>query len=378
MRKPHVLLLPTDDDAPGFFRIGEPYEALMPQMPEIDWRLTYAVGGMQTDAMVRDILWADAVLTQRPMAEAHLYLNRFAKAYGKTLVVDFDDWLLGVPKDSPAAPGQGQKGPAYQWLRATLRLADYLHVSTPELADLFAKRVSLPISTALNGLPVDHEKYGEDRRRRAELPTDRTVVMWHGTPCHEETAKQLCKILRAVARERPELLLAICSTQQEWIKRLEIPDEQKVNIKGHEVRRFAGVPSLADIHLVPIPRRNAFNDAKSELKTLQAAIWRLPAISSPTAPYLRFHERSGGANMIVRSNQVMDWKDAILALGDDPAHQREMGERGYRTVRDLYRLERVNEPRRAFWARLFGLGAPDAGRASRGTPRASALPLAAT
>jgi len=352
-RKPRVLLLQTDNDAPGFFRIGEPYGEIWPKMPEIDWHTSYAVGEMMLENFTREILWADAIITQRPFSEGHLWLNRFAAGYGKTLVIDFDDWLLGVPKNSPAAGNQGKAGPGYQWLKASLPLASHLHVSTPELARLFAPHFKGQIHTFLNGLPTRHEKFSPEFNRRAELRTDRTVVMWHGTPCHEETSKQLNKIMRAVARERPDLLFAICSTQQAWIHKLEVPDSQKINIMGHEVRMFAGVPSLADIHLTPIPVRNSFNDGKSELKVLQAAIWKLPAISSPTAPYLRFHELSGGANPIVNSNQVMDWKDAILALVDDPARRRELGEQGYRAVVRHYDLDVVNEGRRQFWRKLF-------------------------
>lgn len=352
-RKPRVLLLPTDDDAPGYFRIGEPYGQLWPTMPEIDWHTSYAVGMLQTDQFLREILWADAILTQRPFSDHHLWLNRFAAAYGKILVVDFDDWLLGVPKNSPAASGQGKDGPAYQWLLGTLKIAHHLHVSTPELARLFGAKVRIPIHTFLNGLPADHEQYAPDRRRRGEIKSPGPVVMWHGTPCHEATAKHLNKIFKAVATARPDIRFAICSTREDWIEKLEVPDNQKIKIRGHEVRRFAGVPSLADIHLTPLPVRDDFNDCKSELKVLQSAIWRLPAISSPIAPYLRFHEVSGGANLIIQSNRPQDWKEAIIALVDDPARQRELGEQGYRAVVKHYDLAVVNEGRRRFWRQLF-------------------------
>lgn len=380
-RKPRVLLLHTDDDAPGYFRIGEPYGHLWPTMPEIDWHTSYAVNGFDTGKFIREILWADAILTQRPFCEAHLWLNRFAATYGKTLVVDFDDWLLGVPRNSPAAAGQGKDGHAYQWLRGTLKLANYLHVSTPELAELFGAKVSIPITVCLNGLPADHEQYSEARRRRGEISSPGPVVMWHGTPCHEESARHLNKIFKAVASERRDIRFAICSTKQDWIHALEVPDEQKINILGHEVRRFAGVPSLADIHLTPLPVRDAFNDCKSELKVLQAAVWRLPAISSPIAPYLRFHEVSGGANIIIESNRPQDWKEAIVALVDDPARQRELGERGRRAVVERYDLAVVNESRRRFWRRLFESHPDPEIRLERqgrpDMPRASARPLAA-
>lgn len=354
-RKPRVLILPSDDDAPGFYRLGEPYEELAQRMLEIDFHTQYAVGLIDLQDMFRAILWCDILITQRAMNEVHTGLLRFAKAYGKKVILEFDDALLHIPKDSPVYEGWGNETPAYLWLREAISLADYLHVSTPELATAYRPHTKAPISVFLNGLPIGHPKYEEGQRRRHQVAADRTVVMWHGTPCHQRNFEFLNEITVGLCAARPEVSFAICSTKEDWFKEIKVPDEQLIVIKGHEVRKYANVPSFADIHLTPLVDDDVFNAGKSELKVLQAAVWKLPAISSPLAPYRRFHEKTGGANVLVESNKPEDWVREILRLVDDRAARRNLGERAHAGLVEHYSLSSINDDREAFYREVFAI-----------------------
>lgn len=369
MRKPRLLVIATDDNTVSFFRLGGPYGRLRTRQSVMDIDFIYVDQVIGT-AHKKLILESDAVLSCRPLAPEHLALFRLAKLYDIPLVIDFDDNQLDIPTSIPFAKLWGPETEGYQNIVRALEMADMLHLAVPELAQVYRGK---PWAWFPNAIQIDHECWGPAYDRRGSLPADRVVVMWHGTPTHEDTAAWLNTIAAPALRARPQAMMAICSADPTWVDRLDIADDQKVWIAPHEIRRFHGVPSCGDIHLAPIVPSwfGSFADGKSELKCLQAGIWRRPTICSPTAPYRRFHEVSGGANVLVRQNRPSTWIKAIIDLIDDEAKRRELGERARAAVEHHYSLDLVNEQRVAWWADFFralGFDVPD--QASREVPAA--------
>lgn len=103
----------------------------------------------------------------------------------------------------------------------------------------------------------------------------------------------------------------------------------------------------ADIAIAPL-EESLFNDCKSNIKFLEAAILSLPAICSPTDTYRRVI-RSGENGLLARTPE--EWKQALLTLAHDPDLRRSMAEKARATALDLYAPERILQEQAA---PLFG------------------------
>ena len=90
----------------------------------------------QEKAMWYDIYNTDIVLIQRPNSTASLGIMADAKRMGKKVIIDFDDHLLDVPDDNPAAHYFSNPKVQKQ-IADTFLFADAVIVSTKKLYDLY-------------------------------------------------------------------------------------------------------------------------------------------------------------------------------------------------------------------------------------------------
>lgn len=93
----------------------------------------------------------------------------------------------------------------------------------------------------------------------------------------------------------------------------------------------------ADIAIAPL-EETVFNDCKSNIKFLEAAVLSLPSICSPTDTYRRVI-RTDENGILARSAE--EWRDALLTLAHDPALRDRMGKKARETALDLYAPEQV-------------------------------------
>lgn len=90
----------------------------------------------QEKAMWYDIYNTDIVLIQRPNSTASLGIMADAKRMGKKVIIDFDDHLLDVPDDNPAAHYFSNPKVQKQ-IADTFLFADAVIVSTKKLYELY-------------------------------------------------------------------------------------------------------------------------------------------------------------------------------------------------------------------------------------------------
>ena len=132
------------------------------------------------------------------------------------------------------------------------------------------------------------------------MPSNETVVMWSGSSTHRDSLEIICRDIKQVFDKRRDSIFALCSNK-EFMDLFTINEQQKKYIPHVKMEEYYNVPSIADIGLAPVVH-NKFNDAKSELKCLEYGIWGIPTVCSSAAPYVRFNEISGGANIVTRNN----------------------------------------------------------------------------
>ncbi|WP_243444086.1 glycosyltransferase [Asaia prunellae] len=113
-----------------------------------------------------------------------------------------------------------------------------------------------------------------------------------------------------------------------------------------------------DIAIAPL-ENTLFNDCKSNIKFLEAAILELPSICSPTDTYRRVIQ--SGENGLLADSST-SWKDALLSLARDPALRQSLAHKAKETALSLYAPEQILEHQAA---PIFGKPSGFAHRAPR-------------
>jgi glycosyltransferase involved in cell wall biosynthesis len=115
-----------------------------------------------------------------------------------------------------------------------------------------------------------------------------------------------------------------------------------------------------DVSLAPI-KNHMFNRVKSQLKVIEAGFYKKAIIASNVGPYtidLKHCLKNGqfvdGNAMLVDENRNhSDWAKYIQKLLQNPNMVKDMGERLYETVKDVYDLNKVTKDRAEFYKSLI-------------------------
>jgi tetratricopeptide (TPR) repeat protein/glycosyltransferase involved in cell wall biosynthesis len=99
--------------------------------------------------------------------------------------------------------------------------------------------------------------------------------------------------------------------------------------------------SQADISIVPLSRSGGvFNDAKSNIKFLEAAFFKIPTVASNRQPFSSVI-RNGVNGFSVGT--TTEWRDALMALAAEPRTRQRMGLAAYETALKLYHPKQIFE-----------------------------------
>ena len=115
-----------------------------------------------------------------------------------------------------------------------------------------------------------------------------------------------------------------------------------------------------DVSLAPI-KNHMFNRVKSQLKVIEAGFYKKALIASEIGPYtidLKHCLKNGqfvdGNALLVDENRNhADWAKYIQKLLQNPNMVKDMGERLYETVKDVYDLNKVTRDRAEFYKSLI-------------------------
>jgi glycosyltransferase involved in cell wall biosynthesis len=122
------------------------------------------------------------------------------------------------------------------------------------------------------------------------------------------------------------------------------------------VTSYAKNYSKFDVSLAPI-KNHMFNRMKSQLKVIEAGFYKKALIASNVGPYtidLKHCLDNGnfvdGNAMLVNENRNhSDWYKFAKKLVQNPNMAKDMGERLYETVKDVYDLTNVTKTRAEFY-----------------------------
>lgn len=205
--------------------------------------------------------------------------------------------------------------------RTTMELADVYVGSTRTLCEHAAAVTGLPTRQFRNGVGRQAARLSEHVLRRPRRPGALRVGYFSGTTTHDEDWAQVEPAVIRVMQERPEVEL--------WLGGHLRPTPALEAVAGRVHRLpmmpwqdLTGVLRDLDVNLAPLVPGSIFNEAKSAIKWLEAALVETPTVASPTQPFVESIE-DGRTGLLASTTE--DWYAALLRLLDDDAERARIG-----------------------------------------------------
>jgi len=292
----------------------------------------------------------DAIVLHQPIDKTLIPFIQQFQSDGGVLVVDTDDDLFNLPFSNPVYEELKQKN-GLPVFKECLRLADYIHVSTPQLK----KALPYPTKTEvfLNSINFDNyrldekERIRDEFRREHKIPEGNKIIGWQGTPSHVDSLALIRPAMKELL-QRGNITFAIASNI-DFLNILGLTGQKNIVCIGWQDRNIAlEFPAACDVFLCPLPD-NKFNNSKSEIKVLESSVWEVPTVCSMVSPFIRFNEKSHGGNYLVHKERIKHWINTIDLALKSPAS----AENAYLCVKNDYDLKVLNENRKKWWSALL-------------------------
>lgn len=311
-----VLYVLRDDGGCGFYRGYQPASFLRRA------GLMNTIVDLKTTTP-EHILQADVVVFQESGTPAAMESFNFAKAKGKPVIVELDDYLNGV---SPHNPGYASWNPSTLYLfRATEMMvkADAMTVSTPQLA-----REYFPFNPNIYIVPnfLDKDKWDNLQTKKKD---GYLRIGWAGGNAHIDDLKLISKAIEKVIHNYKDKVkfetMGMIKRELQGAFKLEEFDHicPKCNYQGDSVvysgETLDNYPIVLashgwDIAVAPIVN-TAFNSAKSDLKLKEYSATGYPVIASAVTPYIE--AKKDGCNVLLAEN-FEEWYNNIIDLIENP------------------------------------------------------------
>ena len=176
------------------------------------------------------------------------------------------------------------------------------------------------------------------RLERAAAPARDTVLVTYGsgTKTHDADFRQAAPALLRALQARPNLRLRI-------VGELTVPADfttvaaQTEQLPPVPFARYMALLAESDIGIAPL-EPTLFNDAKSNIKFLEAAVLGLPSVCSPRAHFTEA-VRHGENGLLADTEDA--WFGALCRLADDAGLRSRLGQAALQTALDRYAPDAV-------------------------------------
>lgn len=287
-------------------------------------------------------LAADAVVFYRvPATVEVLDLIDRIRERGRPVLFDVDD-LIFDPDLAAEIPALSllPADEAELWLdgvhryRTTLEASDVFVGSTDGLvAHAAAVAPGLATERFANGVGLLGARMAEQALRRGRRPGPLRIGYLSGTTTHDHDWRYVAPAVADVLAGRPDVELWLGG----WV-----PEADVLAPFAHRTRRLGFVPwprlprllAALDVNLAPLEVESRFNQAKSAIKWLEAALVATPTVASPTQPFVEALAAGGAgpAETGVLAPDLESWVEGIGRLLDDEGERHLMGERARRAA----------------------------------------------
>lgn len=197
--------------------------------------------------------------------------------------------------------------------RTTLEACDGYIGSTRYLCDRVAELTGLPTYRFANGVGRELARVSDWQLRRPRAGGPVRIGYFSGTDTHNQDWAHVEPAVVDLLEQRPDVQLWIGGLLDTSDSLLPYADR----IRRLPMTPWFQLPALLrdiDINLAPLEPGRSFNEAKSAIKYLEAALVGTPTIASPSEPFRECI--IDGENGLLAHDRGQ-WLDALLRLVDD-------------------------------------------------------------
>ena len=193
--------------------------------------------------------------------------------------------------------------------------------STETLADAMLQAGAGAVAVIHNALDAETLKIAESLRERPRRSDGNIMIVYgSGTKTHDKDFLEAAEGVLAAMEQNPHIHLRI-------VGELTLPSSfskvagQVEYLSGRDYAGFLALLAEADLSIAPL-EPTIFNDAKSNIKFLEAAALGIPCICSPRREF-RAAITQGVSGFLAES--ASDWREYILRLAQDSTLRVKMG-----------------------------------------------------
>lgn len=273
-----------------------------------------------------DILHVDREISHQGLG---YFLGARDSVPGCRMIVDFDDDFTDVPRWNPAYKRYVPGTEARDVGELHVELAECRTVSTQTLAEKFNAACVPNVIDPADWVdkPVNPERAADPHLR----------IFYGGASGHYGDLDAVQPGLEKFLHNPPVPIRLICfGTVPKWIHEVgrRYPGRVVV-LPWHSFDHYADSVAWGGFDLAIAPLANCkFNDAKSNIKALEAAIQGVPFVCSRTGPYLDIP--TGCAVRLADD----EWEDGLEALATDPGFREQLRVRAKQWVMDEWTVGR--------------------------------------
>ncbi len=297
----------------------------------VDWRDTDAVLGeaaLATEAILYRVPYFPEV--QRMMAGLRRLGLRLAFEVDDLI---FDRALFLHNRNIDTLDAELREGviSGVDLYRDCMLACDWGIASTADLARAMREAGLARVAVVENALDAETLEVAARARGRRHGGPGVLITYGSGTKTHNADFAVAAPALLAVLRERPSVRLRIIG---------DLLLDAAFDAFGERVERVPTLPysgylellAESDISLAPL-ENTIFNDAKSNIKFLEAAIVGVASVCSPRANFVGVVR--DGENGLLAADEAA-WRGALLSLIDDAALRARLGTAALATSMDRY------------------------------------------
>lgn len=321
----HVLFVGGIGGAPLRYRAQFPAEALNSLGIRADVHM-YRDVEVPTKARIADAVVFYRVPATRQILDVVQAIRERPKSV--PIVFDIDDLIFDPDLAEELNPKLARAGADLDlyWqgvrrYRTSLEASDAYIGSTTMLRERVAALTGMPTYLFDNGVGREVARASDAALRGARKAGPVRIGYFSGTNTHNEDWAVIEPAVARLLQVRPEVEL--------WLGGLLEPTELLDDFSARIVRLplvdWWELPKNlrdVDVNLAPLVPGMTFNDAKSAVKWLEAALVETPTIASPSAPFREVIESGTDGFLAVTQEE---WFAAMVALVDDADLRDRMG-----------------------------------------------------
>lgn len=319
-----VLFVSGIEGAPFRYRVQLPAEAL--RLYNVESQFCYftdpALGDQIEDANL-------VVLYRVPATERILHLIKSSQSKNIPVLYDLDDLIFDpeIVSEIPALqtlPSDSAK----EWLReiccyrTTMQACDAFIGSTEPLCDYARRVVGIPATRFPNGVGLRLAQLSEAALEQPRTSGSLRIGYLSGTRTHDLDWMYIEPAVLAALEQFKDAELWLVGS---------VPltaglDRFAKQVKRLPMQAWQRLPEILcnlDVNLAPLTPGNYFNEAKSAIKWLEAALVCTPTIASPTQPFREAiqHDVNG---LLAETPEA--WEACLNDLLGDAAKRKRLGE----------------------------------------------------